>query len=173
LPLELLGMVAEDLSPIDLLALSHTNRQLNAAVQQTTALQKRRERAVLVQAAWRLLPQNSFQDPQVMRALSQNWDSLEEHQHTEVFVHIQNIAHEGHRATALAGIGPALAPEHQANALAIAQAIADEWHRATALAGIGPALAPEHQANALAIAQAIAHEGHRARALAGILSRGS
>lgn len=85
LPPELLGRIAEQLPPIDLLMMSQTNHQLRDAAQPSAALQQRRQRAIRIQSVWNWLtaPRAGVADrfatllnPIAIRSLPTNFDCL-------------------------------------------------------------------------------------------------
>jgi uncharacterized protein (DUF3084 family) len=174
LPLELLGIVAEDLSPIDLLALSHTNRQLNAAVQQTTALQERRERAIRAQAEWRRLDSQNADIQTRLRAVAADIDCLTEQQQQRLVAIAEGLDQPWHRVSALRSLGAGvagIAPELQQRLVAIAEALVQPGHRAQALQGLGAGvagIAPELQQRLVAIAEGLDLPWHRVSALQGL-----
>ncbi|RUV80660.1 hypothetical protein EOA51_32720, partial [Mesorhizobium sp. M1A.F.Ca.IN.020.32.1.1] len=156
---ELLGEIAERLSPIDLLMMSQTNQQLRVGAMVVVPPQESRQRAIRVQAIWNKLtePQPGVDPsavliyPSVIQSLAPNLNCLTRVQQERLVALFEGLAKRKDRASALWGLGKGvagLAPELQPRFVALVEALAEPQYRASALWGLGKGvagLAPELQ----------------------------
>ncbi|TIS30625.1 MAG: hypothetical protein E5X01_33660, partial [Mesorhizobium sp.] len=179
---ELLGEIAERLSPIDLLMMSQTNQQLRVGAMVVAAPQESRQRAIRVQAIWNKLteplpgvyPSALLLHPSVIQSLAPNLNCLTIVQQQRLVALVEGLAEPQYRASALWGLGEGvagLAPELQARLVALAEGLHQPEHRALALWGLGAGVAglePALQQRLIALAEGLDDPWHRASALRGL-----
>ncbi|MQW28067.1 hypothetical protein GHK69_36210, partial [Sinorhizobium meliloti] len=160
IPTELRDKIADQLSPIDLLMLSRSNRRLRD--QLSPALQQRAQRAARVQFIWDRLTQPgdasqlaALVNPGVIESIARNFDCLTEVQQEYLVLYAEGLVDDD-RALVLGALGTGvaeLAPAIQQRLIALIEGL-DARRRASALQALGASiagLAPELQQRLVAL----------------------